>query len=228
LQLSLCEGIIAASRESQEPIVVVSLEEYSRQALTAGAIVIAHAVALYALIVVAPAVKSIVVSSPLTVHFVTELEPRRQWEPPQVAVVMPQVLASVPQMPVIETAVPPPVTDRAITVAVQSPPPPAPLQGGGEPKLISAVEYVREPAPRYPPQSRRLKEQGLVVLRVLIDERGNACNIEIENSSGYARLDHAAREAVSRAAFRPYIEGGAPRRALVLIPIEFALNRSAA
>jgi protein TonB len=66
------------------------------------------------------------------------------------------------------------------------------------------------------------------MLRVLIDERGNACSIEIESSSGHARLDHAAREAVSRAAFRPYVEDGSPRRALVLIPIEFSLNRSSA
>ena len=69
-------------------------------------------------------------------------------------------------------------------------------------------------------------EQGMVVLRVLIDEQGVACSIEIETSSGSARLDHAAREAVERAAFRPYIEDGSPRRAFVLIPIEFSLNRS--
>src|SRR5690606_14120759 len=95
------------------------------------------------------------------------------------------------------------------------------------PKLITSVEYVREPVPRYPPQSRKLREQGLVMLRVLIDEKGAACSIEIESSSGYARLDRAAREAVARATFRPYVEDGEPRRAVVLIPIEFYLNRSA-
>lgn len=206
---------------------VVSLEEYSRKALAAGAIVIAHALALYAVIVVPPAVKLMVVSSPLTVHFLSQPELQRQWQPPPVRVITPQVLVPVPQMPLIETAVTPLVTHRTITAAVQSAPSTEPPHSG-EPKLISAVEYVREPTPRYPPQSRRLKEQGLVVLRVLIDEQGNACSIEIENSSGYARLDQAAREAVSRAAFRPYVEDGAPRRALVLIPIEFALNRRAA
>jgi protein TonB len=73
-----------------------------------------------------------------------------------------------------------------------------------------------------------LREQGLVVLRVVIDERGEASSIEIETSSGHARLDDAARDAVLRAAFRPYVEDGEPRRALVLIPIEFALNRGSA
>jgi len=98
------------------------------------------------------------------------------------------------------------------------------VQATAGPKLISAVEYVREPIPRYPAQSRRLREEGVVVLRVLIDERGQACNIEIESSSGYARLDNAAKEAVARAAFRPYLEDGKPRPALVLIPIEFSLT----
>lgn len=210
----------------QESRVVVSLEEYSRKGLAAAAIVIAHAVVLYALVVVTPAIKRAVVNSPLSVHFISQPEPPPQWQPPQVRMITPEVFASVPQVPLIETAGMPVESERAITtVAVQSLPT-APRDGA--PRVIAAVEYVRQPAPRYPPQSRRLKEQGLVVLRVLIDEQGNACSIEIENSSGYARLDHAAREAVSRAAFRPYVEDGEPRRALVLIPIEFALNRSAA
>jgi protein TonB len=91
-------------------------------------------------------------------------------------------------------------------------------------KLVTSVEYLREPAPRYPAQSRKLREQGLVVLRVLIDERGTACDVAIENSSGHPRLDQAAKEAIVRAEFRPYIEDGVARRAMVLIPIEFSLN----
>jgi protein TonB len=90
------------------------------------------------------------------------------------------------------------------------------------------VEYLREPTPRYPSQSRRLREEGVVVLRVVIDERGQACEIAVESSSGYERLDRAAREAVASAAFRPYVEDGAPRRAQVLIPIEFFLSRRTA
>jgi protein TonB len=109
---------------------------------------------------------------------------------------------------------------------VKAPPPPAArAEDRSAPKLVSTVEYVREPMPRYPPQSRKLREQGTVVLRVVIDERGTATSIEIETSSGHARLDDAARDAVLHAEFRPYVEDGEPRRALVLIPIEFALNR---
>jgi periplasmic protein TonB len=229
LQASLRKGIIEPlASPAAGMIVAVPFEDYSCKAVAVGAIAIAHALAIYGLVVMAPAVKSVMVNSPLLVRFVALSEPQRQWQPPPVDVIVPPVQTTLPVIPPIETAITPEVTERAITVAVQSVPTPAARQDDGEPKLISAVEYVREPSPRYPPQSRRLKEQGLVVLRVLIDEKGNASSIEIENSSGYVRLDHAAREAVFRATFRPYVEDGAPRRALVLIPIEFALNRSAA
>jgi protein TonB len=133
-----------------------------------------------------------------------------------------------PRVPLIDFPVAPP-SERAISVAPQIVSPARVNQEErSSPKLISIVEYLREPSPRYPSQSRRLREQGMVVLRVLIDEQGKACDITVETSSGYERLDHAAREAVARAAFRPYVEDGRPRRALVLIPIEFSLNRATA
>ena len=107
-----------------------------------------------------------------------------------------------------------------ITVAVaEVAPPPAPVQAA--PRHISDVAYLQAPEPRYPPESRRSGEEGLVVLRVLIDELGRAARIEVERSSGFARLDAAARLAVQRALFRPYVENGVARTALATIPIEF-------
>ncbi len=97
---------------------------------------------------------------------------------------------------------------------------------GGVPQLVSEVEYVVAPQPGYPSVSRRLREQGLVVLRVLVDERGRAHQVSIHESSGHERLDRAAQDAVARAAFRPYLANGFAQRVYVLIPIEFALNRS--
>jgi protein TonB len=91
---------------------------------------------------------------------------------------------------------------------------------------VESIEYVRPPQPRYPPLSRRLKEQGVVVLKVLVNERGEAQHIEVEHSSGHERLDRAAVEAVAAATFRPLLENGVPRAMLVLIPIEFGLHRA--
>ena len=203
-------------------------EDHSRRLCVAAAIAAVHVVGVYAALSFAPRLQQAVAQVPLAVTFVSQPEPTPERPLPQLAVVTPQPLTPRLDMPLIDIPNDAP-SARAITVPLQPPPPPAAqAEDRSTPKLVSTVEYVREPAPRYPPQSRRLREQGVVVLRVIIDERGAASSIEIETSSGHARLDAAARDAVLRAAFRPYLEDGEPRRALVLIPIEFALNRGSA
>jgi protein TonB len=91
---------------------------------------------------------------------------------------------------------------------------------------MSQVAYLVQPAPRYPPESRRVREQGLVMLRVLIDESGHAKSVEIYTSSGHPRLDEAARAAVARAVFKPYMDGGTARAAAAFVPVEFTLRAS--
>lgn len=186
-----------------------------------------HAGGLYLALSFAPQIRAVVAQVPLAVTFVSQPEPTPRRAVPEVSVVAPQLIVQQPDLPLIEIPVEAPPSARAISIPIRVATA-APAEDRSVPKLVSSVEYVREPSPRYPPQSRRLREQGLVVLRVVIDERGAASSIEIETSSGHARLDDAAREAVLRAAFRPYVEDGEPRRALVLIPIEFALNRGSA
>jgi periplasmic protein TonB len=192
-----------------------------------GLIVLMHAIAVLGIARLRPHLDSSV-NDPLTVRLISEPRERTEAKPVEVKTIAPNITIQPPEAPVFDL---PPVveqSERAITIPVRAAIPVASTEDRSVPKLISTVEYLRQPIPRYPPQSRKLREQGLVMLRVMIDEKGVACSIEVESSSGYARLDHAAREAVSRAAFRPYVEDGAPRRAMVLIPIEFSLNRSSA
>ena len=137
------------------------------------------------------------------------------------------------QPPVIEPPVVqlPAEASNAITMPIAhtpASPPPAPRAASVTPRVIEEVAYIQAPQPRYPPESRRSREEGVVVLRVLIDELGRAAEIEIHRSSGHARLDEAARVAVANALFRPYVENGLARPALVMIPIEFALRRHGA
>jgi periplasmic protein TonB len=228
------QGIITPSsyfpRADFEPeMLAVFAEDHSQRLCVGAAIAAVHALGLYVALTFAPHIQQAVAQVPLTAIFISQAEPTPRRELPQVSVVTPQPIVQVPDLPLIEIPTDAPPSSRAITIPVQAAPPPATqAEDRSTPKLVSTVEYVREPSPRYPPQSRRLREQGLVVLRVVIDEQGEASSIEIETSSGHSRLDAAARDAVLRAAFRPYVEGGEPRRALVLIPIEFALNHGAA
>jgi protein TonB len=86
------------------------------------------------------------------------------------------------------------------------------------------VEYVQPPQPEYPAQSRRLGEQGRVLLRVLVNEQGRAQAVEVQQSSGFARLDAAAREAVLRARFRPHMADGKAVTVYAIVPISFRLD----
>ena len=92
-------------------------------------------------------------------------------------------------------------------VADAPPPPPQP------PKQIqaSAVRYLVPPQHVYPETSRRLGESGRVSLKVLVDEKGRAVEVQIVQSSGYTRLDQSAISAMKQARFQPYLENGAPR-----------------
>lgn len=133
--------------------------------------------------------------------------------PPQPKFVAMELPAMEP--PVVNVAQEAPT--QAITMVVAE----KPAVTEAAPRVVSEVAYVKAPSPKYPNESRRLGEEGMVVLRVVIDESGRANRIEIERSSGHSRLDDAARAAVQNALFRPYIENGVARAVLATIPIEF-------
>jgi periplasmic protein TonB len=86
------------------------------------------------------------------------------------------------------------------------------------------ADYLQNPAPRYPPLARRMRQEGKVVLRVLVDSGGGASQIEVRNSSGSDVLDEAALEAVKRWRFVPARRGDQAVAAWVLVPITFTLQ----
>jgi protein TonB len=118
----------------------------------------------------------------------------------------------------------------APTLAVQAPtalaalaaPVPVPA---AEPRTISsALEYIRPPRPEYPSSARRLREEGKILLRVLVNAEGLAEQAVVQKSSGFSRLDDAARRAVLAALFKPHREDGRPIAVYALIPISFQLE----
>jgi protein TonB len=89
---------------------------------------------------------------------------------------------------------------------------------------IFTAHYLENPLPQYPSRSRRLGEQGRVVLRVLVNAGGSADALQVRESSGHTRLDNAARDTVRRWRFVPAKRGETPIPAWVLIPISFSLE----
>jgi protein TonB len=83
---------------------------------------------------------------------------------------------------------------------------------------------LSNPPPPYPRQSRRLGEQGKVVLTAEIATNGKALQALINISSGYPRLDRAALDSVLNWRFIPGNKAGVPQQMWVNIPINFVLE----
>lgn len=190
-----------------------------------AAIVGVHVLLIYALCTWAP-IRAVFDQVPLEASIIDSPVVADEAVPPP----PPQMVsAAIPTIepPLISIAEEP--APNAITVAqVQQQPAPAPQPANATPREITDVAYIEPPAPKYPAESKRTGEEGLVILRVVINEAGRAAQIEIERSSGHARLDAAARVAVEHALFKPYIENGVARVAMAKIPIEFSWKSRAA
>jgi periplasmic protein TonB len=86
------------------------------------------------------------------------------------------------------------------------------------------VAYLNNPAPEYPAFSRRVGEEGRVVMKVLVSADGAADEVQIEKSSGSDRLDNAAVNAVKKWRFIPAKKNNQPLSAYVLVPMKFSLD----
>lgn len=84
----------------------------------------------------------------------------------------------------------------------------APSGGHGEGASGGAAEVldlrpVVAPLPEYPLQSRRLRREGEVLLKVLVLADGRVGKVEVERSSGFEELDRSAVRAVLNWLFSP-------------------------
>ncbi len=137
--------------------------------------------------------------------------------PRPVPQVQPQTLAAAASAPAAVAEVP------AVKEAPPAAPAPAPM-----PQTVSQArfdaDYLNNPAPAYPPLSRRLGEEGKVMLRVFVEPSGRPNQVEIKAGSGWPRLDQAALEAVRRWQFIPARRGDEAVGAWVLVPIVFNMK----
>ena len=88
----------------------------------------------------------------------------------------------------------------------------------------SQAAYLNNPPPAYPAISRRLGEQGRVLVRVLIGADGLPQKAEIQTGSGYDRLDRVALQTVMAWRFVPGRRGDVPEAMWVSVPIQFQLE----
>lgn len=78
--------------------------------------------------------------------------------------------------------------------------------------------------PEYPPLARKRGQEGVVLVRCLIDVNGNAVEAAIKTGSGFRLLDEGALKAVKSWKFQPASKNGQPVAEFIVVPVEFRLN----
>jgi periplasmic protein TonB len=138
--------------------------------------------------------------------------PRQQPAPQPQAVAEPSAPSPAPNTP----------------TALPAPPQPAPVAAAPSAPAIqlpsSDADYLQNPEPKYPENSKRLNEQGTSTIRVLIGADGQPQRAEMGQSSGFDRLDRAALATVMRWRYVPGKRNGVPEAMWFSVPIVWKLT----
>lgn len=140
--------------------------------------------------------------------------------PPPAQTPTPPPPAPTSTAPAITQPVAPPVVAAAAAPTPSPAAPPAPAI-----RSVAAIQAGANCAkPDYPSASRRMEEEGTVTLKFLIGVDGRVLQADIEKSSGFARLDEASRNALSKCQFRPGTVDGKPEQSWTTIQYRWRLE----
>ena len=184
-----------------------------------------HVLIVYGLVVSMGIVEMPKFATPVTAVFIPE---QTEVEPEPEIKVKPEIDAALPldePLPEVQfdepiappTDVPVPASDNAIAARTAT--------TGAVAQELKTSQRVD---PTYPPTSRRLGEEGTVRLKVLVDERGRARDVQVAKSSGFARLDEAAMTAVRKWRFEAATDGVNAITAWTQVAVTFKLTQAGA
>ena len=133
-----------------------------------------------------------------------------------------------PNAPTAAASISPPAELPAARSAVTDAGGAASSTGTGGPSGPSKVDlpssdaaYLNNPVPLYPRMSDRLKEEGTVVMRVLVGADGTVKQIDVKQTSGFERLDRAAMSAMKTWRFVPGKRNGVAEAMWMDAPIHW-------
>ncbi|MDR2877911.1 MAG: energy transducer TonB [Chromatiales bacterium] len=129
-------------------------------------------------------------------------------EPPAVPVDVPTETVSEPETPVVVATTEETKVSKELPVTLPQ----------------SSASFLHNPKPEYPLKSRRLNEQGTVILEVYILADGTVGEVKLKDSSGYPRLDESALRAVQKWHYVPAKRGDEPIAYWYRQTVEFNLK----
>jgi protein TonB len=174
-----------------------------------------------------------VVRAPLETKIVEEVKPPPPEKPPPPPpklstppppyIPPPEVQVQVPvQAPTITAVTPVKPTEPVPPPA--APAPPAPEAPRVPVKTAPVVLASACEKPAYPAAALRANETGIVQLNFLIDVDGSVLDSNVARSSGYRRLDEAARQGLSLCKFKPGTVDGKPEKSWARIEYQWKIE----
>ena len=86
----------------------------------------------------------------------------------------------------------------------------------------SLIAYAtKQAAPTYPPAAKSMRATGVVKVEVTVDENGDVT--EVQKASGPSLLQTAAKDAIKRWKFKPFVREGQPVKATGFVNFNFSL-----
>lgn len=170
-----------------------------------------------------PAIQGILVMAepePAPVPVIKEIPPPPEREPEPKP--KPK-LKPLPKAPPSERAVKAPEPEP-IPTSAQTEPTPMPAEPAPVIPPRADAGQMSNPAPVYPSLSRRLREEGVVLLEILIKDDGTVGEVRLKTSSGHKRLDDTAAKAVAKWRYHPATQGGKTIDYWYEQPVEFTLH----
>lgn len=166
-----------------------------------------------------------VIKGPVETRVIEEVKEQKEAPPPP----PPKFVAPPPFVPPPDINIVMPV-ETGPSTAIQSTTSAVPQKAKPAAPVIEtrAKADPRHPnsRPAYPPTSRRLEEQGTVVLVLYVQEDGRVGDAKVQKSSGYPRLDDAAvLEAKRSWRFIPAMSGGKPIASWHPVAVTFRLEQ---
>jgi len=194
-------------------------------------VIVLHIIIIWALISGLARKAVELVQQPLETKLIAEqVKPPEEVKPPPPPKMAPPPPPFIPppEINVQVPVTPAPTAISAVTTTAppqEAPPPAAPAPVKQPVRVAPVVQAKSCQPPEYPSASRRLGEQGTVMLNFLIDADGKVVESRVDSSSGVERLDEAARKALALCKFTPGTVDGKPEQSWHKLKYVWKLDR---
>ncbi len=189
----------------------------TRHMLGIAFVILVHGLVIYALVTGLARKAVEVIKKPITATIIEEIKPPPPPPPPPPKKIIEQPKIEVPVQPYIPPPdIPPPVVQQAPTITAVSPepppkqeyviaPPPPVVAPPAPPKpaIRRGITRISGDDPVYPREAIRAQvAKGRVVVRLLIDEKGNVTDVIIVSSDPPRVFDRAVKQALEEWKFK--------------------------